>query len=71
MKTYEPEKLNIYDRIFNRYKTIPVENGKEEWTKRPNCFIREFDYNFTREFVVYHDIDRLTGSYTIRKEYLN
>lgn len=71
---YKPEKLNLWDRLFNRYKYLPVNKGSEEWSKR---FINRY-YGYVgektiyyRDFVEYHKIDRLTGSYTIEKEYLN
>ncbi len=37
MTTYQPEKLNLWDRIFNRYKTIPVEQSAKDWIK-PKIF---------------------------------
>jgi len=63
--TYQPEKLNRWDRWFSRYKTIPVEQGKETWTVG---WYRETEI---RDFVIYHVIDRLTGGYTIKKVYIN
>lgn len=70
MKNYPPEKLNIWDRIFNRYKTIPVEEGEEDWTyyHKYNPFDKRYSQ---RSYVVYHKIDRLTGGYEVIKEYLN
>ena len=71
MKTYKPEKLTTWDRLFNRYKTIPVEEGEETWAKVYSCLGTKIpDSEFKRDYVIYHVIDRLTGAYTIKKEYL-
>ncbi len=70
MNTYQPEKLSLWDRVFNRYKTVPVEKGNENWHKAiygsevPNS-------KFVRSYVLYHKIDRSTGGFKIIKEYLN
>lgn len=71
MNLYQPEKLNLWDRIFNRYKTIPIENGNETWTHHPYGIKSSFDYDYDRHFTIYHKIDRLTGGYTIVKAYHN
>lgn len=71
MTTYPPEKLNLWDRLFNRYKTIPIENGKELFTYYPFKMKSSFDYDFERDFTIYHKIDRLTGGYEIIKKYHN
>lgn len=67
-----PEKLNLWDRIFNRYRREVVEQGKETWNhySNPNLYwIKPRKYS--RDFVKYKIIDRLTGSVKIKKEYLN
>lgn len=65
---YSPEKLSLWDRIFNRYKTFPIEQGTENWTK--NLYdIPKLTYQ--RDYVVYHKVDRLTGGYEVIKKYLN
>lgn len=70
---YAPEKLSTWDRWFNRYKKIPVDSGSETWQE-------QYAYNgvrigniqkYSRQYVTYHVVDRLTGGYTINKEYLN
>ena len=65
---YQPEKLNFWDRIFNRYKKIPVNQGKETWFRNIHG-IKIQDSEFIRSFVEYHKIDRLTGGYEVIKEY--
>lgn len=72
----QPEKLNLWDRVFNRTRREIVEEGKETWHARfpanhwyegqiiPNS-------NYTRSFIKYKIIDRVTGSETIEKVYLN
>lgn len=69
MITYSPEKLNLWDRLFNRYKTIPIENGTELYRYYPFGMKPSFDYYFERDFTIYHKIDRLTGGYEIIKKY--
>lgn len=65
---YQPEQLSLWDRWFNRYKKVPIERGNESWSHY-NYGYYIFSYN--RDFVVYDVVDRLTGSFTIKKEYLN
>lgn len=67
-----PEKLNIWDRLFNRYRKEIIEHGKaDEFTKRnPNPYVTE-RITFLREYVKYRVVDRLTGSETIEKIYLD
>lgn len=67
------EKLSLWDRLFNRYRKVIVQEGDEGWTKIIRC-----DYtgavlgkhNYSRNFVKYKIIDRVTGSETIKVEYL-
>ncbi len=62
------EKLNLWDRLFNRYRKEVMEEGNELWTA-----YRPFggSVRYGRDYVKYKIIDRLTGSVTIKKEYLN
>lgn len=69
MITYQPESLGVWDRVFNRHKKIPVETGNENWNQTHRVINTNSVFN--RDFVVYHIVDRLTGAYTISKEYLN
>ncbi len=64
----QPEKLSLWDRIFNRYRKEIAEEGSETWT---NYEIPECPRKYTRNFVKYRVIDRVTGSETIEKKYLN
>lgn len=67
------EKLNLWDRIFNRYKKVIIEEGKETWNKYYTNYYGEsvIDYSYDKFFVKYKIIDRITGSEEIEKEYLN
>ena len=71
MITYPPEKLNLWNRFYNRYKTIPVEEGKENWTKIRYDLWNHPPFRYSRTFIKYHNIDRLTGSYEVFIKYLN
>jgi hypothetical protein len=83
-----PEKLSLWDRFFNRYKTLIKEEGKETWTE--SITINKFyggEYigqhyildekgmpkrrSYIRNYVVYRVIDRITGSETLEKRYLD
>lgn len=66
----EPEKLTIWDRIFNRYRTVIVEQGTEIWTKFNSQTGADIK-SYSRDFVRYKKIDRVTGSETIILTYLN
>jgi len=71
------EKLSLWDRFFNRYKKVIIEEGKETFAEyySLNDFLypgqRIPDSDYKRCFVKYKIIDRLTGSETIEKVYLN
>ena len=65
--THQPEKLNLWDRLFNRYKTEVAERGVEPW----KWYIGGSWTQGERNWVEYRIIDRLTGSETINREYLN
>ncbi len=69
MKTYQPEKLSMWDRFFNRTKKIAVEQGTENWSQASPYF-QNYKREYSRNYVIYHIIDRLTGGFTIEKEYL-
>jgi hypothetical protein len=63
-----PEKLSLWDRFFNRYRKTIHNKGEESW------FIVQYgvkQYTYARCFVEYLVVDRLTGSETLKKEYLN
>lgn len=71
----QPEKLNLWDRFFNRYRKVIVEEGEEEWVKT-RWFTawdgpRKVETPISRNFVKYKIIDRLTGSEEIKLDYLN
>lgn len=66
------EKLSLWDRIFNRYRKTIRKQGSETWTNRNYHYGIEMDkYEYTRNYVEYTVTDRVTGSETIEKEYLN
>lgn len=62
-----PEKLNLWDRIFNRYRKTIRNEGSEIWTRT----IYGVEKEYIRKYVEYTVTDRLTGSQTIEKQYLN
>lgn len=64
MPTFQPEKLNLWDRFFNRYRKEVFERGIQHWTN-------DWGQNRVRDWIEYRVIDRLTGSVTIKREYLN
>jgi hypothetical protein len=65
----QPEKLNLWDRIFNRKRQEIVSEGQETWDY--HCGGVEIGAPFIRYFVKYKIINRVTGSETIEKVYLN
>lgn len=68
----QPEKPNLWDRLFNRYRKTIKSQGSETWIRRfhTNGFeTSQFEYK--RDYVVYTITDRVTGSETIKKEYLD
>jgi len=81
MKTKESdapqvEKLNLWDRLFNRTRKTIIERGSENWVK----YYSNFDLypgekipnsGYSRNYVIYKIIDRVTGSESLKKEYLN
>ena len=70
---YQPEKLNLWDRCFNRYKTLPINKGRELWEEQMASHGVRYGniHKFDRTFTEYHIIDRLTGGYTVKKVYEN
>ena len=67
-----PEKLSWWDRFFNRYRRVIVEEGQETWSSESVLYgMRMNDAReFQRKFVKYKIIDRLTGSEKIEIDYL-
>lgn len=61
-----PEQLSLWDRWFNRYRREVVERK----TVTYGAFGTEV-FDRQREVVIYRIVDRLTGSETIEREYLN
>ncbi len=66
--THQSEKLNLWDRIFNRYRKEVVDRGtislySGDDTSRLPIKIKHW--------VEYRIIDRLTGSETLRRERLD
>lgn len=70
-KKYQPEKLGLYDRFFNRYRRIPTQEGTELWQRSYTRAWATYTTEYSRDFIVYEIVDRLTGSVKIEKEYLN
>ena len=65
------EKLNLWDRFFNRYKKVIIEEGVENWQRMNKLGYTIPDSDYSKDFVKYKIIDRLTGSEIIKKEYLD
>lgn len=65
------EKLNLWDRIFNRYKTVIIEEGVEarQLYSTHNGVIPNSKFN--KKFVKYKKIDRVTGSEEIFQKYIS
>jgi hypothetical protein len=71
MSNHLPEKLNLWDRLFNRYKKTIHARGSEQWFKSCGYTgLRIPGSEFQRNYVEYLIIDRLTGSEKIEKIYL-
>ncbi len=58
------EKLSLWDRLFNRYHKEIHRQEIERWRNN-----RGFEW--MRTYVEYRVTDRVTGSVTIEREYLN
>lgn len=66
------EKLNLWDRLFNRYRKTIRTRGTETWIRRKCNYGIEMDkYEYVRNYVEYTVTDRVTGSETIEKQYLD
>lgn len=65
-----PEKLNLWDRIFNRYRRVIVNRGSEQWNRYRDRYDRD-PVVYQKDYVEYRVIDRVTGSERIEKEYLD
>lgn len=69
---FEPEKLSLWDRLFNRYRKVVIEEGQESWkSNKYGLNIDIYTTYYYRNFVKYAIVDRLTGSVTIELDYLN
>ena len=66
----QPEKLNLWDRFFNRYRKVIIEEGKTTWNYRSPYNGEKIGQPFNRNYVKYKIIDRLTGSETIDIDYI-
>jgi len=72
MNTIQPEKLNLWDRIFNRYRTEVVEEGESQWCSRDTWGREMVNSRYVRSYIKYRRIDRLTGSVVeVYKRYLD
>lgn len=65
--THQSEKLNLWDRIWNRYRKEVADRGSIDGYYMGFMGTREY---VTREWIEYRVIDRLTGSETLKREYL-
>lgn len=65
-----PEKLNLWDRIFNRYRKTVHSRGNEEWHRYRDKYDHD-PVKYSRAYVEYLVVDRLTGSEEIQKVYLD
>jgi hypothetical protein len=64
-----PEKLNLWDRLFNRYRKTLYSRGVEKW-KQYNVYTGKVYVDYDRVYIEYLIVDRLTGSEEIEKVYL-
>lgn len=69
--TFQPEKLCLWDRLFNRYRKVVVEEGEQTWSRLNKLGQTIPGTNYTRRFVKYKVIDRVTGSERIQIEHLS
>ena len=70
MKPPTPEKLNLWDRLFNRYRKEVIEEVVIKGSYRDLDGAKIPNSESLRRAVKYRVIDRLTGSETIKLEYL-
>lgn len=66
-----PEKLSLWDRFFNRYRREVAERGTEAWCKQMPYSGKIAGSEYMRDYVDYKIVDRLTGSESLEREYLN
>ena len=72
-----PEKLNLWDLIFNRTRKEVLGRGQETWHKTYGDGWQHLEGSevpnskYKRNWFDYKIIDRLTGSETIKREYLD
>ncbi len=64
-----PEKLSLWDRWFNRYRREVHQRGSATW-HRTYDGMKLAGSDFTRRWVEYRVIDRLTGSERLEREYI-
>lgn len=69
--SHQPERLNLWDRFFNRYRREIHNRGSEMWGRMRVSGGWAPDSDYYRLYVEYRVIDRLTGSETIERDYLN
>lgn len=72
--SFTPEKLNLWDRFFNRYRKEVIKQDKELWetyNTLHGVIVGKAKREYERSVVHYRIVDRLTGSERIEIEYLN
>ena len=68
----ELEKLSLWDRFFNRYRKEIHNRGEETWNRTNYRYgVVVSSQPYTRNWVEYKIFDRVTGSVTIEKDYLD
>lgn len=67
---YKPEKLSFWEWLFCRRRKVFVNRGTETWCHTYYDGANIPGSDFKRNWVEYHIVDRLTGDYVIKKEYL-
>ena len=63
----QPEKLNLWDRLFNRYRRSVIGRGQSVYK-----IVERGPYkdSYVAHWVDYHVIDRLTGGEFIKRKWL-
>ena len=64
------EKLNLWDRLFNRTRKEVIGRGEERWHNVHYGYTIP-NSTFERSYVDYKITDRVTGSEAIKRVYLN